>query len=149
MLDLHQVFFRNSISPEQLDWLLANGWRHFGTYFFRYSRVEHEGEARRVIPLRIRIASFHPSRSQRRIRSRNQDLDVVIRPTLIDCQVEALFERHRTRFADHGPDSIRDFLSDQPATVPCCNHQLSHYQGARLLGASFLDLGARSASAVL
>jgi arginyl-tRNA--protein-N-Asp/Glu arginylyltransferase len=148
MRDLHQVFDLDSVTPEQLDWLLASGWRHFGTYFFRYSRVEMAGELRRVIPLRIRVAAFDPSRGQRRIRSRNQDLEIVIRETVIDPSTEALFERHKTRFAQHVPDSIWDFLSQDPATVPCRNHQISLYRGSHLLAASFLDLGARSTSAV-
>lgn len=128
--------------------MLAEGWRHFGTNFFRYSLIEVHGQWRRVVPLRIRLADFSPSRSQRRIRARNRDLELRIAPSIISPAVESLFDRHKTRFADNIPDSLHDFLSERPATVPCRNDQLSLYQGDRLLAASFLDLGATAASAV-
>ena len=145
---VNQFLHRESVSPEELDSLLAEGWRHFGTTFFRYSLIEMQGKLRRVIPLRIRLGEFHLSKSQRRIRARNRDLELRIGPTLISPTVESLFHQHKTRFADNIPDSIHDFLSEQPATMPCRNHQLSLYLEDRLLAASFLDLGATAASAV-
>ncbi|MFZ4628920.1 MAG: arginine-tRNA-protein transferase [Blastocatellia bacterium] len=145
---VNQYQHREAVSPEDLDRLLAEGWRHFGTTFFRYSLIETQGRLRRVIPLRIRLGEFHLTRSQRRIRARNRDLEVRIGPTLISPTIESLFQQHKARFTDNIPDSIHDFLSEQPATVPCRNHQLSLYQGDRLLAASFLDLGATAASAV-
>lgn len=145
---VNQFLHREAVSPEELDRLLAEGWRHFGTTFFRYSLIEVQGKLRRVIPLRIRLGEFHLSNSQRRIRARNRDLELRIGPTMISPTVEFLFHQHKTRFADNIPDSIYDFLSEQPATVPCQNHQLSLYLEDRLLAASFLDLGATAASAV-
>ncbi|MBL8189740.1 MAG: arginine-tRNA-protein transferase, partial [Acidobacteria bacterium] len=34
---INEEFFRHSIEPELMDKLWAQGWRHFGEYFFRYS----------------------------------------------------------------------------------------------------------------
>jgi arginine-tRNA-protein transferase len=148
MKDLHEYFYLDQITPEQLDWLLEQGWRHFGTYFFRYSNALVRGHLRQVMPLRIDLTAFSHSRSQKRILAKNRDLQVVIRPSFIDEAKEDLFYFHRNRFKDNTPDSIYTFLSEEPASVPCTNREICAYEGDRLLAASFLDVGRRSTSAV-
>lgn len=148
MVYLNQYTHRNQVTPAQLDHLLANGWRHFGTEFFRYSLAVDQGAIRRVMPLRIRLANFVLSRSQRRILARNRDTELRISPAAIDPVVEDLFARHKNRFTDNVPDSIYDFMSPQPATVPCRNDQLVVCQAGRVIAVGFLDLGQQAASAV-
>ncbi|MGH9837758.1 MAG: arginine-tRNA-protein transferase [Blastocatellia bacterium] len=151
MIFLDEYFLRAEVTAEQLDWLLAQGWRHFGTYFYRYavsSQWGHWGEVRHVLPLRIALERFSPSRSQRRVMAKNRDLRVVIRDTFIDDDKVDLFYSHRERFNDNLPDSIYTFLSDEPATVPCTNREICVYDGDRLLAVSFLDIGCDSTSAV-
>ena len=54
--------------PALMDVLWANGWRHFGSRFFRYSvSVAEDGSWQRILPLRIDLAEFRLSKSQRRI----------------------------------------------------------------------------------
>ncbi len=148
MTFLNQYFIRWSVTAEQMDELWAQGWRHFGNYFFRYSASHHWGGARTVMPLRVDLSKFAPSRSQRRAMARNRDLQVVIRDTFIDAVKEDLFYRHRKRFKDNVPDSIYDFLSEEPATEPCRNREICVYDGDRLIAASFLDIGGAATSAV-
>ncbi len=148
MIYINQQMFLNHVEPERLDHLLAGGWRHFGTFFFRYSLLPEPGRLREVIPLRIRLDRFAPSRSQRRVIERNRDATITIRPSFIDDQKEAIFERHKERFSDNIPDSLHDFLSDQPASRPCTNHEICVHLDGRLVAVNFLDLGRNSASAV-
>ncbi len=148
MTFINEYFVSARATPEQMDSLWALGWRHFGDYFFRYSVSRHSGGLRTVTPLRVDLSKFAPSRSQRRVRSRNSDLRVVIRDTFIDAVKEELFYRHRERFEENIPDSIYNFLSEEPAVEPCRNQEICVYDGDRLLAASFLDVGLRSTSAV-
>ena len=148
MIFLNDAFQTRRVRAAELDLLWAEGWRHFGTYFFRYSLAEHRGRICHVIPLRIELSRFTPSRSQKRALAKNRDLQVVIRDTVIDAAKESLFERHRERFKENVPDSLYTFLSRQPASVPCRNQELCVYAGERLLAASFLDIGAAATSAV-
>lgn len=145
---LHQTFEKRHVPPGQMDVLWANGWRHFGTHFFRYSLAEHREQICSVIPLRVDLQHFTPSRSQKRALARNRDIEFIIRDTVVDAAKEALFLRHRERFEDNVPDSLHTFLSREPATVPCRNLELCVYEGGRLLAASFLDLGQTATSAV-
>jgi len=148
MIFLHQTFEKRRVPPEQMDLLWANGWRHFGTHFFRYSLAEHDGRICSVIPLRVDLQNFTPSRSQKRALARNRDLTFLIRDAFIDDAKHELFFRHRERFEENVPDSLYTFLSRQPASVPCRNQELCVYDGDRLLAASFLDLGQTATSAV-
>jgi arginyl-tRNA--protein-N-Asp/Glu arginylyltransferase len=145
---INEFFVASHVAPEEMDMLWAEGWRHFGSYFFRYSEAEHDGANYHVIPLRIELDSFVLSQSQTRVRRKNRDVQVVIRDAVIDHDKEALFDRHRQRFKDNVPDSLHDFLSEQPASVPCRNQEICVYQGDRLLAVSFLDIGQKSTSAV-
>ena len=149
--DLHFIneeFYADAVTPTQLDLLLADGWRHFGTHFFRYNLAAYGNEIRRVIPLRIRVADFQLSKSQRRVLRRNQDLHVEIRPIAINGESEALFHRHKQRF-DHGvPRSIYDFVSRQPATEPCEAQEIAVYRADTLVAVSYFDVGARCLSGI-
>ncbi len=145
---INEEFYASKISSRQLDLLLENGWRHFGAHFFRYNLGFHEDELRRVLPLRIRLADFRQSKSQRRILKKNQDLQIVFRPIKITPEKEILFETHKRRFKHSVPDSIYDFLSLMPATVPCEALEVSVYQQGKLLAASFFDVGEAAVSAI-
>lgn len=151
MLDnsfINEEFYTSKSSPQLMDALWADGWRHFGTYFFRYSLGVYEAEIRRVLPLRIRLADFSFSKSQRRIFKKNQDLQTLIRPIEITTEKESLFERHKQRFTHNAPDSLYDFLSFDAARVPCEALEVCVYRETELLAASFFDVGERSVSSV-
>jgi len=141
-------FSHRSVTPEQMDRLWALGWRHLGVDFFRYSATSHSGANRTVVPLRIDLTKFSLSRSQKRVLAKNRETKVVIRDTFIDQTKARLFSCHRGRFKENIPDSIYDFLSEDPANVPCRNHEICVYEGERLIAVSFLDLGGEATSAV-
>lgn len=147
MIFLHQSFRRTKVAPEEMDELWAAGWRHFGTDFFRYSIVLHRG-MKTVLPLRVELAKFTPSRSQKRVLARNRDLRVIIRDSFIDAEKVAIFERHKQRFKENIPDSLYGFLSSRPATVPCTNREIAVYAGERLIAVTFLDIGHEATSGV-
>jgi leucyl-tRNA---protein transferase len=145
---IDEYFVQARVTPEQMDSLWAMGWRHFECHFFRYSVSRRQGGFRTVIPLRVTLSKFAPSRSQKRAINRNRDLRVVIRDTFIDQIKEELFYRHRERFKENTPDSIYHFLSEDPSVEPCNNREICVYDGDNLVAASFLDIGRQSTSAV-
>ncbi|HVF29981.1 MAG TPA: GNAT family N-acetyltransferase [Pyrinomonadaceae bacterium] len=145
---INEAFEADRVSASELDMLLADGWRHFGTHFFRYSLGIHDFDIRLVIPLRVRLPAFTLSKSQRRVLRQNSDLTVTVRPIELTDDSTALFERHKQRFKFGVPDSIHDFLSDQPATVPCEAREVDVRLDGRLVAVSYFDLGERSISAI-
>ena len=135
-------------SPAKMDRLWAEGWRHFGIIFVRYRTSVHGSRRFTVLPLRVNLELFTLSRGQKRVLAKNRDTQIVIRPTSIDREKAALFESHRLRFQENVPTSLYNFLSTNPAEVPCVNLELCVYFGDKLLGVTFLDLGATATSAV-
>jgi len=148
-LDFINEFFEaeTAIRPHVFDHLLADGWRHFGTYFTRYNLGIHQDEIRRVLPLRIRLRDFRPSDSQRRILKKNRDLEVTIGPPSISEPVVDLFERHKQRFREHVPDTIYTFISRQ-ARIPTDLYQLTARLDGEIVAASFFDGGVESVSGI-
>lgn len=147
-IDQDQSFFCTEASPAAMDRYWADGWRHFGILFFRYSHAIHEGQRFTVLPLRIDLERFALTRSQKRVLGKNRDISVRVRPSFIDAEKTALFFRHRKRFQENAPSSLDDFLSPEPASIPCRNVELCIYLRSKLLGVTFLDLGETATSAV-
>ena len=145
---INEAFEADTVTPRQLDVLLANGWRHFGTYFFRYNIGFLDLDLRSVNPLRIRLSEFFLSKSQRRVLRKNKDLEVVIRSVEIDHAAENLFHRHKQRFDHNIPESIYDFVPRDATVAPSETKELCAYKNGSLFAASYFDLGARTASGI-
>lgn len=141
-------FFSLSVPPAEMDRLWAAGWRHFGVLFFRYRTSVHGKKRFHVLPLRVDLPRFTLSRSQKRVRVKNEDTEVVIRRSFIDAEKAALFAKHSLRFRENRPKSLYEFASEFPDSVPCPNLELCIFLGKRLLGVTFLDTGQVATSAV-
>ncbi|MBN1465929.1 arginine-tRNA-protein transferase [candidate division KSB1 bacterium] len=145
---INEFSFQEKLSPAQMDAAWANGWRHFGSYFFRYSVIGNGADAKHVLPLRIRLADFQASTSQRRVWRRNRDLEVQIHDARIDDEKTALFDRHKIRFSDHVPDSLVSFLGEEPRHTPCCTKEICLYRDHLLIAVTFWDIGDAATSGI-
>lgn len=135
------------IRPDVFDHLLADGWRHFGTYFTRYNLGIHRDEVRQVLPLRVRLRDFRLSKSQTRVLNKNLDIDVAITAPAITKKVVNLFERHKRRFTDHVPETIYTFIS-RHSKIPTDLYQLTAKLDGKIIAVSFFDRGVDSVSAI-
>ncbi len=145
---INEEFYAGHVNGRHLDELLAGGWRHFGPQFFRYNYGIHDGELRKVVPLRIRLSRFTLSKTQRRIHRRNSDLVTTIRPVHIDDETHELFERHKSRFRTGVPDSIYDFISHCPTSEPTVAMEVDVRRDGKKVAASYFDLGDTAISSV-
>ncbi len=145
---VNEYAYFDKISSASMDYLWEHGWRHFGSYFFRYSSTKQGTKNFNVQPLRIDLETFMPSQSQKRVLKKNCDLKVCFKPAFVNSEVELLFAKHKERFKENIPDSIYTFVSMQPADVPCQCKSLCLYLENRLVGISFLDVGKISTSSV-
>jgi arginine-tRNA-protein transferase len=137
----------DQLAPQQLDQLLAKGWRHFGPSFFRYSHTIHQEEICRVWPLRIRLGAYqHPKRFLKIIR-KAQHFQACFRPLHITPEMANLFEQHKARFHDNVPDSLETFLSPTPH-LPLLPMECAVYDGPKLIATSFFDQGNSAISSI-
>jgi leucyl-tRNA---protein transferase len=146
--DDDQQFLCLEASPEEMDRFWAEGWRHFGIFFFRYRTAVHGEKLFTVLPLRLDISRFVLTRSLKRVLGINRDIKTSIRAASVDKVKKALFLKHRLRFKENVPTSLDNFLSPVPGSVPCRNLELCIYVEKKLLGVTFLDLGRTATSAV-
>lgn len=145
---VNEIGEAESVSRSRMDELWAEGWRHFGPKFFRYSLMWQGDEWKRVLNLRVSLQDWKPSKSQRRTLRRNEDLEIEFAPAEPGAEEEALFQAHKQRFRDNVPDALSDFLGPEPNGVPIPCLQLSVRKEGKLLAASYLDLGQRSCSSI-
>lgn len=145
---ISQEFTASHVTHEMMDYLLAQGWRHFGTQFFRYN-VQLVGDAwQTIVPVRIRLADFQLSKSQRRVLRKNLDVTCSVKPAEITDDVRDMFQRHKSRFKDNIPDEISSFLSDTPSRVPGEGRMLTCEVDGQTVAVSFVDVGASSVSSI-
>ncbi len=144
--------FENMISqqvaPEEIDSLLANGWRYFGTDFFRMSHAIHAGMLCGVMALRLDTRQFCASAGMRRVMRKNADASTSIIAAGHCTEYDSMFLKHRQRFSDPVPESLRNFLAETPATVPCPTLAFEVRVDDTLAAVSFLGVGANATSAI-
>ena len=136
------------VTGASMDALWSQGWRHQGKLFFRYSHCVMQGVEHDIIPLRIDLAQFQMSKSQRRVWRRNEDVRWVVEPAVLDDAMHAMFERHASRFDENIPTCLQDFLGSEPAHTPGECLAVKALLGDELIAVSFMDVGEQAASSV-
>ena len=138
---IYNDFFNEHVAPADMDLLWSQGWRHFGDHFFRNSLHIEYGRWQLIIPLRIRLTAFAPSKSQRRVWRKNVDLVTTVGPAVVTDDLREMFERHKARFDENVPDDLSNFLGLAPEKGPCDTWVLRCLCEGRTIAASFFDLG--------
>lgn len=125
--------------------LMDRGYRRNGDVFYAMACAG----CARCVPLRVPVATFRPSRSQRRTLRRNRDVRVEFAPPRYTDEAYSLYVRY-----------LRHQHPDSPAAESCEQFRASLYApvvdslearylvGDRLIGVSLLDVCSRSVSAV-
>ena len=147
-LPLEDTFISWSIAPSRMDELWAAGWWYLGPVFFRRAFIEWGGRLAPLQHLRVDLARYRPSPSQRRIVRRNQDLRVEIQTPEIDSVRRALFERHKRRFLEGIPRDLEDFLGPTPATGQVPARDFAVYACDQLVAVSYLAVGGDSVASL-
>lgn len=109
-----------SCSASEIDLIWADGWRNFGTYFFRnqVDYLEKEDKYVNIVPLRINIEKFTFRKSQLKILRQHANVtEVCYQKIDITAEVEVMFQKHIERFDDNKPASIYNFLGENPAEL--------------------------------
>lgn len=147
--DIDEYFYAIKLPPSAMDRLWAEGWRHFGALFYRYSNFYDGFTYLNIVPVRINVNTFCLSKSHRRILKKNTDLILKIQEPVIDDLRKNLFDRHKTRFKKNPPESLDVYLGGELIhDFVCRTLEFSVWLGDRLVAASYLDLGEISTSSI-
>lgn len=146
-----EIRVMSEVTVQELDALLARGWRRFGPVYFRPACVGC-GEC---VTLRIDATAFAPSKSQRRAAKKAARLERVVGVPIVDEERLALYrrwhsERERTRGwdpSDIDPERYAtDFAFPHPAAREVAFRDPA--DGDRLVGLGLFDETPRALSAV-
>lgn len=121
--------------------LISRGWRRHGLYFFR----PQCSLCRACRSLRVDVAAFQPSRSQRRCLRRNQHVRVIVqRPTVTDAHVELLNAYHRDMQRRRGwpfrPDTAEDYFESFLIGDREFDREFLYFDGHELIGVGLVDV---------
>jgi arginine-tRNA-protein transferase len=135
------------VTSDELDRLLERGWRRFGPDYFRPKC----GACSRCVPTRLPVATFAPTKSQRRARRKASGLRVMLGPPQVDDERLELYRRwHADREVarEWAPSALeaREYAVQFAFPHPSAR-ELSFYdddRGGRLVGVSLCDETARA-----
>ena len=136
------------VGLEELDDLLARGWRRLGPFYFRPACVG----CLECVPLRVPVGSFAPTPSQKRALARVRRLRLELGPPRVDRERLRLYARwHGAREERRGwaPAPLRadeywlQFASPHPAV-----RELALYDVDRLMAVGLCDVTPRAWSAI-
>jgi len=134
------------LSGEELDASLAQGDRRVGRMLYRTQCPTCSA----CEPLRVLVQDFKPSKSQRRVGRKNQDIKVTVGPAVFSEERLKLYNRHKVErgLSRDGKMMTQEgyegwFLRSCADTVELC-FELD----GRLAGVSIVDVGARDSSSV-
>ena len=142
---LFEEYLLEDISEVEFEYLLANGMRHFGEYFFRPRCINcHE-----CVPIRLRPEEFRPSRSQKRALKSCEDIRIHVDEPRFSEEKFKLYLEHKERFPSLQDDveDIENFRLSFYEKVPF-GEEFEYYWNGRLVGAALADWTSHSFSAI-
>jgi len=140
-----RAFLADRLNGETYHDLMDRGFRRSGQMFYAMDCPD----CRQCVPLRVPVATFRPTKSQRRAARRNHDVQVTVRapsptPATFDLYCRYLRSQHPDAERDESLEQFRASLyADVVDTV-----EVLYKLGERLIAVSLLDVSRRSVSAV-
>lgn len=141
-----EVWASLELEPEDYQDLMDQGYRRSGHLLYR----PRCAGCASCIPIRVPVADFRPSRSQRRVARRNADLRLQVGPPTLSPEKLDVYRRylefqHPGSRQDSSIETLRDFLYSS-----CVDTREISYRAPRdrLVGVSIVDVGPRSLSSV-
>lgn len=139
-----RAFRTLELDGEAYHQLMDRGFRRSGDFFYAMDCPN----CRRCVPIRVPAVEFAPSRSQRRVWRRNQDVTMrVQRPVLTAAKYE-MYRRYVSyqhgKEDDEGPQALAESLYARVVDT----YEAMYFVGERLVGVTILDVCASSVSSV-
>ena len=136
-----QYRFFESLTADQFQELLIRGWRRHGNHIFRHACPE----CRQCVSIRVDVASFKPSKSQRRVLNRNRHISVELHPATVSKQHVDLYnawhaEREESRGWRNSRMTTEEYAHGFLAGDYGFAHEMRYFEGSTLVGVGLVDL---------
>ncbi len=139
---LTYVFWVENMPSEIYEAIISRGFRRSGFCFYRNLCLD----CRSCIPIRVDAQKFKPSKSQRRVLRKNQDVRITRHPVSFDHEGFLLYQKYCVQRHDSvkDKDDYIQFLIESP--VP--TDMMRYYVEEHLIGIGWTDILPNSLSSV-
>lgn len=142
--------YPESLSPEELDIYLANGWYRMGQSIFTTHFLCFHDQFFSALWVRLSLKNYEFSKSLRKIIRRNYSaFDIRFQPAQITPEKEALYQKYKQGFPGQLAPTLDDSLHEGFDGNIYNTFETLVYDGDKLIAFSFFDLGEKSAASIL
>ncbi len=147
---LTEIHVLNHIPPSKLDEYLAMGWFRMGQTIFTCHLLCFNNEIYSTVWTRLALQNFQFKKSLRKILKRNdQRFRTVVRRAVFDYERQHLYHLHKERFEGYVPGTLEESLFGMENRNIYQTLEVAIYDGKRLIGVSFFDLGRDSIASIM
>ena len=131
-----------NLDPFSYESLLNQGFRRSGSIFYKNNCQD----CSECVSLRIRVADFKPSKSQRKIINKNSDLVITQEHSQFDQEAFELYLKFtQSRYGNSGTEEeFRNFLANNSFDT----WMMKYYLEGKMIGVGWIDILANSISSV-
>lgn len=139
---IYDIFYADNLNGEELSFFLSRGWRKFSTNFFR----PRCPDCKQCVPVRVLTTEFCPTKSQRRVIRKNENVFVTFDNLEYSNELYELYKEHsQNRF---GKNTDRNEF-EQLFFSPPCESLISKYSiENKIIAGGFLDIASDAFSSI-
>ncbi len=130
-----QLALSSDIDSAAYQILMDSGFRRSGELYYRPDCPN----CRACVPIRVRVADFVESRSQRRVRRRNSDVQCSLGPPRVSLEAYALYRRYQEAVHDERPASDPEEWARSLIASSIETFVMSYRVRERLVGQGVID----------
>ncbi|MDZ7934893.1 MAG: arginyl-tRNA--protein arginylyltransferase [Emticicia sp.] len=149
---LVELHYPASLTAQELDVYLANGWFRMGQSIFTTNFLRFHDKLYSSIWLRIDLLNSEKSKTQQKIEKLNAKFRVEIQIANPTEQHEALFSKYRESMTFEPASSVKNLLyghrEDRTSLRIFDTVEINIYDENKLIATGFLDLGEKSAAGI-
>lgn len=145
-----EVHTPSQFSGQELDAYLMRGWFRMGQTIFTTNFAHVKDRMLSTIWLRVKLFEYECDAPHRRLLTRNARFTTRIQRADITDEKEALFARYREGLSFAVSESLQHLLlGKEPVESIYNTHEVTVYDGHKLIACGFFDLGENSAQGII
>lgn len=145
---LAQVHFPLSLSGEELDRYLSEGWFRMGQSIFVTNFLNFKQQFYSAVWLRLRLAACYNDRNEEKLAKLNSRFVVTIQKASIDQEKEDLFTRYRKSVSFEPSTSLQALLFGRVTYNIYDTLEVTVKENGKLIACGFFDRGKKSTAGI-
>jgi leucyl-tRNA---protein transferase len=145
----YDVHYPESLTAQQLDDYLADGWYRMQQMIFTTDVIVKEDRLLPVFWLRLSLEKYSPAKKSNKLIALNKDYAVECNTAIITEELEELYQLYKSSVNFELSASIQDSLNGEVTTSIYNTHCLTIRDKGKLIAAGFFDEGNNSLAGIL